>query len=144
MSPHLSILTYLSIAVGLVSCTAGAPCNCPQGAPLEITAADPITSIALSGPPCNGAKYRCNSHANYDNVLAADCTTVDISPVTVGVCVIDISVGGMTVHLERQFVSGPVGECAGPCGFSFVAVNGTGYIDLRPLADGGTISNAAP
>jgi|SRR5262245_2285298 len=146
MKNHLSVLTCLSIAIaiGLGSCSTGAVCNCPSGGPLTITAADPITSIALSGPPCNGAKYRCNSHADFDNALAADCTTVDIRPVTVGVCVIDVAVGGMTVHVERQMVSGPVGECAGPCGFSVVAVNGTGYIDLRPLADGGTISNAGP
>jgi hypothetical protein len=150
MTNHLSVLpyvpyvsAYVSIAVGLVSCFS-APCNCPSGGPLTITAADPITSIALSGPPCNGAKYRCNSHPSDDNVLAADCTTVYISPVSVGVCVIDVTVGGMTVHLERQFVNGPAGECAAPCGLSFVAVNGSGYIDLRPLADGGTVSYAAP
>jgi len=132
------------MAVGLVSCFAASPCNCPNGAPLEIIAADPITSITLSGPPCNGAKYKCSSHANYDNVLTADCTILDIAPVTVGVCAMDVTVGGMTVHVERQFVNGPVGECAGPCGLSFVAANGTGSVDLRPLADGGTISNAAP
>ena len=47
------------------------------------------------------------------------------------------------MHVEGQLVSGTGGECARACN-PIVTVNGTGNIDLRPLADGGTISNAAP
>jgi hypothetical protein len=105
-----------------------------------MTAAEPITSLVMSGPACGaGARFWCIRPGGSENTLPADCTRVQIMPIAAGPCVVDVVVGGMNVHLEQQIVASVSDCCTG-----FVAANGSGDIDLRPLADGGADADGAP
>jgi hypothetical protein len=128
-------------AVALLVTVASSSCGpCGDCAPdytgLVVYTSPPITMVTLSGPACAGGVFRCEP-ADFDSTIHDPCTRLQIEAKTVGLCVVDLVVGGQPVHLERQMAQRPPGCCGGFIG----EANHEGFIDLT-ATDGGAAEDA--
>jgi hypothetical protein len=127
----------VSIAVALVAAASSSSCSpmcgdcVPDYVGLVLFTGPPISSVTLSGPACAGGRFRCEP-ADFDSMIHDPCTRLVIDPKAEGLCVVDLDVGGQSVHLERQLIRRPPGCCGGFIG----EANHQGFIDLR-VTDGG-------
>lgn len=133
----VALALLLAAAVASVSCESKTTCGCLRAIGLALVTAEPVTSIEMSGPACQGATwetFQCTPSNPQDNV-DSNCRYVRIYAKAAGLCVVDVT-AGMTFHLEREMVL----HNDGCCGISFGEKVPSGNIDLRPDADGGTDS----
>jgi hypothetical protein len=119
-------------------------CDCFDGdVGLIITADAPVTRVELSGDACAKGTFRCIP-ADFDNTVHGDCEQMQVIAPKAGTCIVDLTVGGQAVRLERQMVESTC-DCYGRY---FTEVDRHGRIDLSAKADGGaramTITPPAP
>ena len=125
-------LVALIAAASIASCLKPV-CDC--GGPvlgLVVYTPAPITDVALSGSACDRASFRCVPAA-FDSTIHPDCTEIQISPSAVGNCIVDLTAGGTTTHLEHRMREYP--NCCAEPGTFLGDEDGWGVTDLR---DGGT------
>ena len=122
----------VAAATSIASCLKPV-CDC--GGPvlgLVVYSPAPITGIALSGSACDGARFRCVP-ADFDDTIHPDCTEIQIAPKAVGNCIVDLTAGETTTHLEHRMREYP--KCCDEPGTFLGDEDGWGVTDLR---DGGT------
>ena len=100
----------------------------------------PITNLALSGNACDRASFRCVPAA-FDSTIHPDCTEIQISPDATGPCIVDLTVGGTTTHLEHRMREYP--NCCQEPGSFIGDEDGWGVTDLRDGGIGGAVDAGA-
>jgi hypothetical protein len=116
---------------GVVGCSTTV-CDCSDIVGLSIWTSAPVTDVKLSGPACAGGRFRCEP-ADFDDTIHDPCTKLQVEAEAEGSCVVDLTVGGSPVHLERQMSRRPPGCCGGYIG----EAKHQGFIDLRAHDDAG-------
>ena len=130
----IALAVLLAAAAVSVSCGTDS-CSCPTVVTgVALRSLDPVTAVVLSGSACQGGTFRCGGLSGAANVITADCTHVQIDAKAAGLCIIDITAGTMTFHLEREMVFHNYGCCGTSIGDRYPQ----GEIDVRSGADGGT------
>ncbi len=132
------MLVTVCALIGAPSCGHGI-CECPNDPlGLVITTDAPVSAVALSGPACTGGHFRCVP-ADFDDVIHAPCTEVQIEAIAEGLCVVDLVVGDFPLGIERQMSRRPPGCCGGFIGDA----NHDGYVTLTTRVDAGVDGDAS-
>ena len=136
------MMTRLRLRIGLMlpvlATILGSPgcaveCKCPPDVSgLVITTDAPVTEVSLSGTACSGGRFRCIPE-DFDSTIHGACDQLQIDAPAEGHCVVDLTVGGVPVRIEREMTRRPAGCCGGGIG----EANHAGQIDLRMTSDGG-------
>jgi hypothetical protein len=133
----LSIAVAVGAAPYLLSCSSTCGDCVPDYDGLVIETAAPVTAVTLSGAACNGGRFRCEP-SDFDNLIHDPCTKVQLEAKAEGLCVVDLTVGGSPVRIERQMSRRSPGCCGGFIG----EANHQGLIDLTARVDAGTDGGA--
>lgn len=134
------IFLLLAPVLGFFTGCSEAVCDCPSDVGgLVITTSTPITAVTLSGKACVDGRFRC-IQADFDSVVHDSCMKLQIEPQMEGLCIVDVTLGGGPVRVERQMTRRPPGCCGGFIG----EANHAGEIDLTmPIdTDGGQTIDA--
>lgn len=133
-----TMLVTVCALLGVPSCSHSV-CDCPNDpVGLVITTDAPVSAVTLSGPACTGGHFRCVP-ADFDDVIHAPCTEVQVEAIAEGLCVVDLVVGHFPLGIQRQMSRRPPGCCGGYIGDA----NHQGYITLTAGADAGVDGDAA-
>src|SRR6188474_2219387 len=98
---RLVVVALAAVSALIASCGTHA-CDCAGPVlGLVITTAAPITQVTLSGPACDGGRFRCLP-ADFDNTIHPDCTDVQIAPKAMGECVVDLTAGGTNMRIQHR------------------------------------------
>ena len=128
----LAIVALAAIPALIASCATHCDCAGPVLG-LVVRTAAPITQLALSGPACDGARFRCLP-ADFDNTIRPDCTHLQIAPKATGECIVDLTAGGTNMRIQHRMREYP-GCCGGD---NFIGdEDQVGTVDLRHPPDGG-------
>jgi len=102
-SASLGFFTLLlATAVAITLNCGGSVCDCYDGSlGLMITTDAPVTSVTLSGTACANGQFRCVPE-NLDNTIHGECKSIQVVAQTKGTCVVDLTIGSVAMHLERQ------------------------------------------
>jgi hypothetical protein len=124
------------LAATAVSLSCGtAVCECPDVVTgVALRSPETVTAVVLSGSACQGGTFRCGGPSGAANAITTDCTHVQIDATTAGLCIIDVTAGSMTYHLERTMVVHNYGCCGSSIGDRYPQ----GEIDVRSGTDGGS------
>jgi hypothetical protein len=132
LSPLVFFTSLFVTAVALTLGCGNSVCDCYDGSPgLMITTDAPVTSVTLSGAACMKGQFRCVPE-NLDNKIHGDCKSIQVVAKAEGTCVVDLTIGGVEISLERQMRRSTC-ECYGTY---YTEANQAGEIDLRQKPDG--------
>jgi hypothetical protein len=126
----LSIVLGVSAGPYVLGCSPNCGDCVPDYEGLVIWTGAPVTAVTLSGAACTGGRFRCEP-ADFDNMIHDPCTKVQLQARAEGLCVVDLTVGGSPVRIERQMSRRPPGCCGGFIG----EANHEGFIDLTANVD---------
>jgi hypothetical protein len=135
-----SLALVVAVAASVASCLKPV-CDCAGPVlGLVVYTPAPITAVTLSGAACSGARFRCVP-VDFDSTIHPDCTEIQIEPKAVGNCVVDLTAGDTTTHLEHRMRAYP--NCCDEPGTFLGDEDGWGVTDLRdggagPAGDAGT------
>ncbi len=130
----IAVALLFAAAVASVSCGGSKVCSCPAVITgMALVSAEPVTAVQLSGSACQGGTFSCGP-AGASNAITTDCTHVQVNAKAVGLCVVDVTAGSMTFHLEREMVFHNYGCCGTSIGERYPQ----GEIDVRTGIDGGS------
>jgi hypothetical protein len=136
----MKCVAFVALIAGAATQVASCRVACDCAGPvlgLVVRSPAPITQVALSGPACDGARFRCLPF-DFDNTIRPDCTDMQIAPKAVGTCIVDLTAGGTTTHLEHRMREYP--NCCDEPGTFLGDEDHSGDVDLR---DAGTAPNDA-
>ena len=132
-TPPVFVTSLLATALAITLSCGRSVCDCYDGpSGLMITTDATVTSLTLSGTACAKGQFRCVPE-NLDNKIHGECKTIQVVAQANGTCIVDLTVGGVAIHLERQMRRSTC-ECYGTY---YTEANQAGEVDLRHNPDGG-------
>jgi hypothetical protein len=132
-TPLVFLTSLLATAITLTPSCGDSFCDCYDGSlGLMITTDAPVTSVTLSGAACRKGQFRCWPE-DLDSKIHGDCKSIQVVANAEGTCVVDLTIGGVAMRLERQMRRSTC-DCYGTY---YTEANQAGEIDLREKPDSG-------